>query len=133
MNLSLMDMAVKAANKLTITGILTLDAKRFTINVGHGERNIALHFDARFNYQGDRRIIILNYKRDGNFSTEKRIKHFFFQQGKEFQITITFNHDEFHVTIPDDYPVPFPNSFGDDQFKFIQVLGDIRLKSFDIE
>ncbi|XP_023670344.2 beta-galactoside-binding lectin-like [Paramormyrops kingsleyae] len=133
MNLTLTGMPLKATKQLKITAIPNLDARRFMISVGYQENATALIFDVRFNHQGDRRVIILNSMRNGSYSTEKKEKHFLFQEAKEFEITITFNRDEFHVKIPDDYPISFPNCFGDDQYSFIQVFGDINIKSFNIE
>uniref|UniRef100_A0A3B3RTK8 Galectin n=1 Tax=Paramormyrops kingsleyae TaxID=1676925 RepID=A0A3B3RTK8_9TELE len=126
-------MPLTTKNQLTITGVPDLNAKRFTINIGLGEQDYALHFDVRFDHQGDHRTIVLNSKHNGKFNSEKKEKHFFFQETREFKVTITFTHDEFQVKIPDDYPVSFPNSFGEDEFKFIQVHGDLRIKSFNID
>ncbi|XP_048869558.1 beta-galactoside-binding lectin-like [Brienomyrus brachyistius] len=133
MNLRVTDMPVTTTNKLKITAIPKLHARRFVISMGEQEKKIALNCDVRFDYNGDYHIIVFNSTGYDCGCNETRETHFFFQEGKEFQITITFNSEEFHVKIPDDYDVSFPNSAGGDALKFIQVQGDMIIKSFKIE
>uniref|UniRef100_A0A8C9R111 Galectin n=1 Tax=Scleropages formosus TaxID=113540 RepID=A0A8C9R111_SCLFO len=105
----------------------------FSVNIGHGEDNIALHFNPRFNYQGDNNVIVFNSRHGGSWSEERRENHFPFEQGEEFKVTISFNNEEFRVKLPDGNMLYFPNRFGDDKYMYIQVEGDARVTGFKLK
>nr|XP_023661198.1 galactose-binding lectin l-1-like [Paramormyrops kingsleyae] len=132
--LTLKDMPVTATNQLKITGIPKLNAKRFSINIGLGEENIALQFDVRFEFHNDRNTTVFSYKQNNSTWTNVvKDEHFPFEQGEEFKVIITFDKDEFLVKIPGNYVKSYPNHFGAEKFMLVRVQGDVRIKSFNIE
>ncbi|KPP66735.1 galectin-1-like [Scleropages formosus] len=133
MSLTLKNMSIKAGKELKITGVPKPDALSFSVNIGHGEDNIALHFNPRFNYQGDNHVIVFNSRHGGSWSEERRENHFPFEQGEEFKVTISFNNEEFRVKLPDGNMLYFPNRFGDDKYMYIQVEGDARVTGFKLK
>nr|XP_023651277.1 beta-galactoside-binding lectin-like [Paramormyrops kingsleyae] len=131
MALTVHNMSVKAGKDLKITGVPQINAEGFTINLGQGDENIALHFNVRFNQHGDRRTVVFNSKHAGSWSSEQREKSFPFKEGEEFKVYVSFNKSTFQIKMPGN-TVSFPNRFGANKFMFIQVLGDVRIKGFKI-
>uniref|UniRef100_A0A3B3QZP3 Galectin n=1 Tax=Paramormyrops kingsleyae TaxID=1676925 RepID=A0A3B3QZP3_9TELE len=86
MALTVHNMSVKAGKDLKITGVPQINAEGFTINLGQGDENIALHFNVRFNQHGDRRTVVFNSKHAGSWSSEQREKSFPFKEGEEFKV-----------------------------------------------
>ncbi|XP_072568074.1 galactose-binding lectin l-1-like [Paramormyrops kingsleyae] len=87
LQLTLKDMPVMATNQLKITGIPKLNAKRFSINIGLGEENIALQFDVRFEFHNDRNTTVFSYKQNNSTWTNVvKDEHFPFEQGEEFKV-----------------------------------------------
>ncbi|XP_023698449.1 lectin, galactoside-binding, soluble, 2b [Paramormyrops kingsleyae] len=132
MSLTLKNMSVKPGKDLKITGVPKPDAEGFSVNIGHSDNDIALHFNVRFNQHGDHHAIVFNSRQGGSWCNEQREDHFPFEQGEEFKVTINYNSDEFHVKMPGDHTVLFPNRFGEDKFMYIEVLGDVKIKGFKI-
>ncbi|XP_061081776.1 16 kDa beta-galactoside-binding lectin-like [Conger conger] len=132
-NMQVKNMSFEAGKELKVTGVPKSDACGFSINVGHCEDRVALHFNPRFDCHGDHRTIVCNSKLDGGWNEEQRVAEFPFQQGEEFKVTISFDNDEFRIKLPDDNVVQFPNRLGDDKYKFIFIDGDVRIKAFKIK
>lgn len=65
---------------------LCLCVLSFSINIGHDDDAIALHFNPRFNAHGDSNTIVCNSKQ-GGWGSEHREHCFPFQQGEEFKVT----------------------------------------------
>jgi len=59
---------------------------RFSINIGHNEEAIALHFNPRFQARGDTNTIVCN-SRQGEWGAEQREPCFPFQQGEAFKVS----------------------------------------------
>ncbi|XP_036393706.1 beta-galactoside-binding lectin-like [Megalops cyprinoides] len=131
--LELKNMSFKAGLDLKITGVPNGDANTFVINIGHSDDNIALHFNPRFDHEGDHRTIVCNSLHNGSWSSEEREGNFPFQHGEEFKITISFDNDSFRIKLPDGHVMHFPNRFGDDKYKHIHVQGDVRIKGFKMK
>ncbi|KAJ8363182.1 hypothetical protein SKAU_G00120130 [Synaphobranchus kaupii] len=81
-------MTFMPGQELNVTGLVKSNPVRFSINVGHNMEIIALHFDARFNYRGDKHTIVLNSKQGGPWQEEQRESNFPFEEGKEFQVRL---------------------------------------------
>ncbi|XP_048869559.1 beta-galactoside-binding lectin-like [Brienomyrus brachyistius] len=131
MALTVHNMSVKAGKDLKISGVPQNKAEGFTINLGYGEENIALHFNVRFNQHGDHRTIVFNSKHAGSWSSEQRESNFPFKEGEEFKVYISFSNSTFQIKMPGN-TVSFPNRFGANKFMFIQVQGDVRINGFKI-
>ncbi|KAL4658086.1 beta-galactoside-binding lectin-like [Arapaima gigas] len=127
------NMSFKVGQTLTITGVPKPDATNFAVNIGHGEDNIALHLNPRFDAHGDQRTIVCNSFQEGNWCEEHREGGFPFQQGEEFKIMITFSNQEFQVTLPDGSVIQFPNRPGDEKYQYIHFEGEVKIFSIEIK
>ncbi|KPP70069.1 galactoside binding lectin-like [Scleropages formosus] len=126
-------MSFKVGQTLTITGVAKPDATNFAVNVGHGEDNVVLHLNPRFDAHGDQRTVVCNSYQGGNWCEELREGNFPFQQGEEFKIMVTFTSQEFQVTLPDGFVIQFPNRSGDEKFQYMNFDGEMRVHSIEIK
>ncbi|XP_039512390.1 beta-galactoside-binding lectin-like [Pimephales promelas] len=126
------DMSFKAGMEMKISGKIKPGCERFSINIGHNEEAIALHFNPRFQARGDTNTIVCN-SRQGEWGAEQREPCFPFQQGEAFKLTITFNNDTFYIKLPEGTMMSFPNRFGDDLFKHVHVNGDVKITSIGVK
>ncbi|XP_036408931.1 beta-galactoside-binding lectin-like [Megalops cyprinoides] len=126
------NMSFKAGQTLTITGVPNADATNFAINVGH-EQDIALHLNPRFDAHGDQRTIVCNSYQGGRWCDEVRGGNFPFQPGQEFKIMITFNAEEFQLTLSDGSVIHFPNRPGDTKYRHLKFEGDARIHGIEIK
>ncbi|XP_053493965.1 beta-galactoside-binding lectin-like [Ictalurus furcatus] len=126
------DMTFKAGQELTISGKPKSGCSLFSINIGHDADNIALHFNPRFNYKSDSNIIICN-SNQGGWGMEQREHSFPFDQDESFKVVFTFNNDQFYIKLPNGTMLSFPNRFGDDCFKHIDVQGDVKVQGIKIK
>ncbi|RXN32504.1 beta-galactoside-binding lectin-like protein [Labeo rohita] len=128
---TLKDMSFKAGMEMKITAKTKPGCDSFAINIGHDADAIALHFNPRFNSQGDTNTIVCNSKQ-GGWGAEHREPCFPFEQGEEFKLTISFNNETFYIKLPGGTMMSFPNRFGDDVFKHVHTAGDVRISSIKI-
>ncbi|XP_072568915.1 galactose-binding lectin l-1-like [Paramormyrops kingsleyae] len=129
MNLTLRDMTVLQTDQMTITGIPNADAERFTINIGHGEGDVALNFNVDFNSKR----VVMKTLQGGSGSHEQTLDSFPFDKGQVFKVVISFSSEKFTIKMPADTITNYTNNFGADKFRFIQVLQDLRIKGFNID
>ncbi|XP_072539611.1 beta-galactoside-binding lectin-like [Salminus brasiliensis] len=125
------DMRFVAGQELSIIGRIKADCDFFSINIGHDPNNIALHFNPRFKYNKDRKVIVCNSNR-GGWGSEQKESNFPFQRDADFKVVFNFNNDQFFIRLPDGSIITFPNRFGDDRFTHLQVDGDVKIHSFKI-
>ncbi|KAJ8273428.1 hypothetical protein GJAV_G00101510 [Gymnothorax javanicus] len=71
--------------ELRIKGVPKPNPVRYSIDVGHSAQTLALHFDLRFNYYGENRVIVLNSCHNGRWKEEQREFNFPFEAGQEFE------------------------------------------------
>ncbi|MCI4375724.1 hypothetical protein PGIGA_G00114080 [Pangasianodon gigas] len=126
------DMTFKAGQELTISGKPKSGCSLFSINIGHDPDNIALHFNPRFNYASDNNVIVCNSNR-GGWGEELKERCFPFDQGESFKVVFTFNNEQFYIKLPNGTMMSFPNRFGDDSFKHIDVQGDVKVQGLKIK
>ncbi|XP_035258642.1 galactose-binding lectin l-1-like [Anguilla anguilla] len=120
-------MSFKSGMHLNIKGVPKCNPIRFTIDVGHTKEEIGLHFDFRFNYLGEERTIVLNSMEGGIWKEEQREKHFPFEAGQEFEMTISFTSDKFSIKLHDGKVIHFPNRLHDDHYKYLSLVGDVMV------
>uniref|UniRef100_A0A0E9UB44 Galectin n=1 Tax=Anguilla anguilla TaxID=7936 RepID=A0A0E9UB44_ANGAN len=60
----------KPGMELKVKGVPMGWCERFSIHVGHSKDEVALHFDVRFNYADDNRVIVLNSRKNGHWQEE---------------------------------------------------------------
>ncbi|KAG5841635.1 hypothetical protein ANANG_G00168720 [Anguilla anguilla] len=123
----------KAGMELKVKGVPKSGCDRFSINVGHSKEEVALHFDVRFNYADDQRVIVLNTRKNGHWQEEVRDTCFPFQWGQQFEVTITFADDKFYINLHNGYVVQFPNRLGDKQYDSFWFYGNVTINALSIE
>ncbi|KAJ8283625.1 hypothetical protein COCON_G00024750 [Conger conger] len=120
-------MSFKSGMELKIRGVPKPDPIRFTIDVGHAENDLALHFDFRFNYFGELRTIVMNSLEQGSWKEEQREKNFPFEAGQEFEITISFTNEKFYINLHNGKMIEFPNRMCDNHYEFLSMVGDVMV------
>ncbi|KAG5841611.1 hypothetical protein ANANG_G00168460 [Anguilla anguilla] len=76
----------KPGMELKVKGVPKSNIDRFSINVCDSKDNIALHCDARFNYAGRQRYIVLDSRKDGHWQDSVTLGNFPFHCGQEFEV-----------------------------------------------
>uniref|UniRef100_A0A3B1ISH2 Galectin n=1 Tax=Astyanax mexicanus TaxID=7994 RepID=A0A3B1ISH2_ASTMX len=127
------NMSFKAGQTLTLTGVPTADSTNFAINIGNSADDLALHMNARFDAHGDQRTVVCNSYQGGNWCEEHREGTFPFNQGEEFQIKVTFNNEEFTISLPDGCEIHFPNRQAAEKYKFLNFDGEVRISGINIQ
>ncbi|KAL4647799.1 beta-galactoside-binding lectin-like [Arapaima gigas] len=127
MSLEICNLSITAGKELEIIGFPKADARSFSINLGHNDQNLALHFNPRFCHLGDKNIIVFNSLQCGQWGKEKKENIFPFSATNEFKLTISFTSELFKIQLPGGGCVSFPNRFAEDKFKYIKVDGDVRI------
>ncbi|XP_042549293.1 galectin-2 isoform X1 [Dipodomys spectabilis] len=100
----------------------------FTINLGQDKNQLNLHFNPRFGES----TIVCNSFSGGSWGPEQRDSNLCFSPGSEVKITVTFQKDEFKVTLPDGYQLTFPNRLGHDHVSYLG-LDQLHLSSFKLD
>ncbi|XP_076839352.1 beta-galactoside-binding lectin-like isoform X2 [Brachyhypopomus gauderio] len=126
-------MSFKAGQTLTITGVPSADSTNFAINVGNSSEELALHINPRFDAHGDQRAVVCNSYQGGNWCQEHREGGFPFNQGEKFQMQITFNSEEFRITLSDGSEIHFPNRIGAEKYKYMHFDGEVRIQGLEIK
>ena len=73
------------------TGRVTLDL------IDDANENIVLHVDARYNWLGEKNVLVLNAWRDGQWGPEQRPTGFDFTPGKRSLVTAVAKQNGFHI------------------------------------
>ncbi|XP_061110307.1 congerin-2-like [Conger conger] len=117
----------KQGMELRVTGVPKPNPDRFTINVGESDSKIALHVNPRFQGSGPG-VIVLNAMKDGSWDTEVRDeRNFPFQQGEEFEVSITFANEQFYISLHNGHMLEFPNRLEQPQYSKIWFIADVRI------
>ncbi|XP_073447526.1 galectin-1-like [Aquarana catesbeiana] len=122
---------------------LTEDKDRFAINLGTDEKNYVLHFNPRFDYSQDKKIIILNSMVDDVFGEEQRESCFPFQEGSDttqsdpvpslfLQVCFQFEQDKIVIELPTGNPLSFPVRFPIEEISYLS-LRNLQLKSITLK
>ncbi|XP_035286300.1 galactose-binding lectin l-1-like isoform X5 [Anguilla anguilla] len=128
MSLKLKIVDFKPGMELKVKGVPKPNIDRFSINVCDSKDNIALHFDVRFDYLGEHRVLVLDSRKDEIWQKPVRSENFPFQWGQEFEMTITFADDRFYINLHDGHVLQFPNHLADKQYDYICIDGEVTIK-----
>uniref|UniRef100_A0A672FV01 Galectin n=1 Tax=Salarias fasciatus TaxID=181472 RepID=A0A672FV01_SALFA len=123
----------KLGQTMTVVGIPELDCPKFEINFGSDEFTIALHFNPRFNADGDHNTVVCNSFQDFKWGEEVKVGSFPFRQGQEFTVIIDFTPTKFVITLSDGSTINFPNRIGAKEYSVINVRGKVSLISLQIK
>ncbi|XP_068963461.1 galectin-1-like [Petaurus breviceps papuanus] len=124
---------LKPGSSVRVEGDILPDARKFGIDLGTDEDNVALHFNPRFDIDGFKDIIIFNTKTSGQYGIEYRDRHFPFSLGSRTEIFIDFEGQSFVVKLPDGYRMTFPNRLDTTIINYVAVFGDIITRVFAFE
>ncbi|XP_023153048.1 lectin, galactoside-binding, soluble, 2b isoform X2 [Amphiprion ocellaris] len=127
------DMTFKEGTEFKIRIKPSDDCSSFAINIGHDPDNIAMHFNPRFDWQGESNIIVCNSKSGGCWGDECRDGNFPFARGEECKFYINFNMEQFYIKLPDGSMMNFANRLGDVKYKYFDVTGDARIVGIKIK
>ncbi|XP_031732916.1 lectin, galactoside-binding, soluble, 2b [Anarrhichthys ocellatus] len=127
------DMTFKEGQEFKIRIKPKDDCSYFSINIGHDSDNIALHFNPRFDSNGDTNVIVFNSLSGGSWGDEQREGNFPFVRGEECKFYINFNNEQFYLKLPDGSMLNFPNRLGDVKYKHFDVSGDARIIGIKIK
>uniref|UniRef100_A0A8C2XQX0 Galectin n=1 Tax=Cyclopterus lumpus TaxID=8103 RepID=A0A8C2XQX0_CYCLU len=109
------------------------DSDSFAINIGHDPENIAMHFNPRFDCNGETNTIVFNSLSGGHWGDEHREGNFPFVRGEECKFHINFNNEQFYIKLPDGSMMNFPNRLGDVKYKYFNVSGAARIVGIKIK
>ncbi|KAJ8263905.1 hypothetical protein GJAV_G00142920 [Gymnothorax javanicus] len=114
--------------KLRTTCFVQPSPNRLSTNVAHSGGDIALHVDIRFT----EKMMIMNCCRGGSWGEEAQETYFPFAEGKEYELTITFDRKSFYITVGNDYQTNFPNRMHDEEYNHIFFDGDHRASKISL-
>ncbi|XP_035286263.1 galactose-binding lectin l-1-like isoform X2 [Anguilla anguilla] len=118
--------------KLWVKGAFHFNPQRFSINVGQDEQNIALHCDVRFGYGSSRPVIVMNSRENNEFGEEVRERNFPFQPEQEFEVTIAITDNTFHIILPGNQVLVFPDRLPGQSRNKIWVEGDATIHGISL-
>ncbi|KAM9230214.1 LOW QUALITY PROTEIN: galectin-2 [Dugong dugon] len=118
------NMGMKSGATLKIKGKITNDADGFVINLGQRAEKLNLHFNPRFK---ESTIVCNSF--DGCWGQEQR-NHLCFRPGSDVKFIMTFEKDQFKVTLPDGHVLTFPNRLGHCHLSYLSVKGGFQISSF---
>ncbi|KAM3673683.1 galectin-2 isoform X1 [Ammospiza nelsoni] len=100
----------------------------FSINLGCSSRDLAFHFNPRFNES----VIVCNSKCSDSWQTELRDRHLPFFRGCTVKFFIEMLSDKFRVKLPDGHEVCFPNRHGHRNISYVSIVGGLKIISFKL-
>ncbi|XP_070593831.1 16 kDa beta-galactoside-binding lectin-like [Erythrolamprus reginae] len=120
---------IRSGDCIKVKGQIGIDAESFSINVGQSESELVLHFNPRFDSDGDVRTIVCNSKTCGEWGIEVREATFPFQQGEDFKLFICFDGKEIVVKMHKGEELKFPNRLEINAAEYFSIVGDVKVKS----
>ncbi|NWT94490.1 LEG2 protein, partial [Urocynchramus pylzowi] len=127
-NIEILNLNVKPENTLKVKGKISADSVGFSINLGCSSRDLAFHFNPRFNEC----VIICNSKFSSSWQTEHRDCHLPFSRGCTVKFFTEMLSDKFCVKLPDGHHVCFPNRHSYHNINYISVVGGSKIISFKL-
>ncbi|XP_038009560.1 galectin-2 isoform X1 [Motacilla alba alba] len=127
-NIEILNLNMKPGNILKVKGKISADTVGFSINLGCSSRDLALHFNPRFNES----VIVCNSKCSDSWQTEHRDRHMPFFRGCTVKFFIEMLSDKFRVKLPDGHEVCFPNRHGYRNINYVSIVGGLKIISFKL-
>lgn len=113
----------EVGSAIEVKGTINGDANKFCINLRTDNRDVALHFNPRFNDD----VVVLNTKRDGSWESEERFPCCSLQRGQKFAIIILAEGDKFMVTVNGEHYCHFVYRLKRKEISFLEVNGDAEV------
>ncbi|XP_030063798.1 galectin-1 [Microcaecilia unicolor] len=123
---------LKPGKCMGVKGLVPKDCKSFVINIGKDSSNVVLHFNARFDHEGDVNTIVCNSKEAEVWGTEQRETTFPFNQGDIAEICFSCDKSEVKVKLPGGHEFKFPNRQSLDIINYLSVDG-IQIKGLNFD
>ncbi|XP_040214659.1 galectin-1-like isoform X2 [Rana temporaria] len=123
--------ALRPGFRVEVEGFIPHGCKRFNINLGKDSNNLVIHFDVRFDHQGDQGKIVLNTMKDGAWGKEQKEGFFPFQAGSDTKISFTFENDKIIIKLPSGSHLSFPIRFPITDITFVSVE-ELKSKSITL-
>ncbi|XP_066176248.1 galectin-2 isoform X2 [Sylvia atricapilla] len=127
-NIEILNLDMKPGNTLKVKGKISADTVGFSINLGCSSRDLALHFNPRFNES----VIVCNSKCSDSWETEHRDRHLSFFRGSTVKFFIEMLSDKFRVRLPDGHEVCFPNRHSYHKINYISIVGGLKVISLKL-
>ncbi|XP_060094710.1 16 kDa beta-galactoside-binding lectin-like [Heteronotia binoei] len=124
---------LNARKSIEVKGRVHSEAKSFALNFGSDASNLVLHYNARFNSEGDFKTIVCNSMKDRKWGEPRRDDQFPFQQGKEAMIWVSFDAKNVTVKVYETHEIKFPNRLGLERLEYLSVDGDFQVQSVKID
>ncbi|XP_073447530.1 galectin-1-like [Aquarana catesbeiana] len=124
--------SLKPGHSIEVKGLIPEGCIQFAINLGTDEKNYVLHFNPRFDYSQDKKIIILNSMVDDVFGEEQRESCFPFQEGSDTTVCFQFEQDKIIIELPTGNPLSFPVRFPIEEISYLS-LRNLQLKSITLK
>ncbi|XP_068108982.1 galectin-1-like isoform X2 [Hyperolius riggenbachi] len=126
------NLRLKLNQGLRVKGYIPKDSPGFAINVGKDSNNFALHFNPRFDQNGDTKKTILNSLQGGVWGAEEKKDVFPFKQGAETTVFFKFQGNSITVKLPSGEELSFPLPSPVDEISSVFLVG-LHLKNITIE
>ncbi|NXS17478.1 LEG2 protein, partial [Mystacornis crossleyi] len=127
-NIEILNLDMKPGNTLKVKGKIHADSVGFSINLGCSSRDLAFHFNPRFNES----VIVCNSRCADVWQTEYRDCHLPFFRGCIVKFFIEMLSDKFRVKLPDGHEVYFPNRHNYRKINFVSIMGGFKMISFKL-
>ncbi|NWV08733.1 LEG2 protein, partial [Ptilonorhynchus violaceus] len=127
-NIEILNLNMKPGNTLKIKGKISADTVGFSFNLGSSLKDLAFHFNPRFNEA----VIVCNSKCSDKWQAEHRDPHLPFYRGCNVKFFIEMLSDKFRVKLPDGHEVHFPNRHNYSKINYMTILGGFKMTSFKL-
>ncbi|XP_071405950.1 galectin-2 isoform X2 [Pithys albifrons albifrons] len=124
----ILNLDMKPGNTLKVKGKISADTAGFSINLGSSLKDLALHFNPRFNES----VIVCNSRCSNVWQQEHRDSHFSFFRGCTVKFLIEMLADKFRVKLPDGHEVCFPNRHNYHKINYMSIVGGFKITSFKL-
>ncbi|NWV17562.1 LEG2 protein, partial [Origma solitaria] len=127
-NIEILNLNMKPGNTLKVKGKISTDTVGFSINLGCSSRDLALHFNPRF----DESVIVCNSKCSDMWQAEHRDNHLSFYRGSTVKFLIEMLSDKFRVKLPDGHEMYFPIRHNFCNIDYMSIAGGFKMISFKL-
>ncbi|NXC06899.1 LEG2 protein, partial [Orthonyx spaldingii] len=127
-NIEILNLDMKPGDTLKVKGKISPDSMGFSINLGNSSKDLALHFNPRFNES----VIVCNSKCSDAWQTEHRDRHLPFYRGCNVKFITEMLSDKFRVKLPDGHEVYFPNRHSYRKINYMSIVGGFKMVSFKL-
>ncbi|XP_074872438.1 galectin-4-like [Carettochelys insculpta] len=114
---------------IIIQGKVEPSIRRFEVNLRCGNRDIAFHFNPRFDES--RQVVVCNTEQDGCWGEEERIYHMPFQPGSSFELIITVKSYCYQVSVNGQPFVDYNHRVPISTVHTLEIAGNVTVDSIN--